>query len=127
MPDPASLPGPKQAAAAVPAAPAPHFLTEEYLQKFWAENRTFVTLLCALLGLAVLARYGWQYNADRQEAAVRARSMPRQLPSRRSRNSQRTIPPTSWRTSRNCGSPTKPTPWAGSLRPGMNTGMSPYS
>jgi predicted negative regulator of RcsB-dependent stress response len=60
-------------AAGAPAAPGANsglLLSEEKLQRFWADNRTYVTLLCALLGLAVLARYGWGYYAAQQELQV---------------------------------------------------------
>jgi predicted negative regulator of RcsB-dependent stress response len=72
MPDPATSPGSKQPAGAHagPSAPTPHFLSEERLQQFWAANRSYVTLLCALLGLAVLARYGWEYYSAQQEIKV---------------------------------------------------------
>jgi predicted negative regulator of RcsB-dependent stress response len=72
MPDPAPSQASKQApgSPAAPGAAPALLLTEERLQQFWTENRSYVTLLCALLGLAVLARYGWEYYSAKQELQV---------------------------------------------------------
>ncbi len=74
MPDPATSPGSKQAAGnPTPSAPTPSgglLLTEERLHRFWLDNRSYVTLLCLLVSLVVLAKYGWEYYLSQQEIEV---------------------------------------------------------
>jgi predicted negative regulator of RcsB-dependent stress response len=68
MPDPATTTGSKQA----PDAVAPLLLSEERLHRFWADNRSYITLLCAIIGLVVLAKYGWEYYQGQQEIETQA-------------------------------------------------------
>jgi predicted negative regulator of RcsB-dependent stress response len=74
MPDPATSPGSKQAAGnPAPSASGPSgglLLSEESLHQFWLNNRSYITLLCALLSLVVLAKYGWEYYLSQQEIEV---------------------------------------------------------
>jgi predicted negative regulator of RcsB-dependent stress response len=45
-------------------------LSEEQLHRFWISNRSYIALLCAILSLVVLAKYGWEYYLSQQEVQV---------------------------------------------------------
>jgi hypothetical protein len=58
-------------------------LSEEWVEAFWAKNRGFITLLCALIALGIVAKYGWERyvraREDNLEQAYAAAVTPDQL------------------------------------------------